>query len=122
MSVEIWGSGDVMREFLHVNDMASASIFVIGLDKEVYESNTKLMLSHINVGTGKDITIRKLAEMIKEITGFNGTISYNKSKPDGAKRKLIDVSLLKNMGWSYSTELNQGLIDTYTSYLIKLDK
>lgn len=122
VSVEIWGSGDVMREFLHVNDMASASIFLIGLDKKVYESNTKLMLSHINVGTGKDITIRKLAEMIREITGFNGTISYDKSKPDGAKRKLIDVSRLKNMGWSYTTELKQGLMDTYNSYLIKLDK
>ena len=121
VSVEIWGSGNVMREFLHVDDMASASIFVIGLDKKVYESNTKPMLSHINIGTGKDITIRKMAEMIKEITGFNGKISYDQSKPDGAKRKLIDVSRLDNMGWSYGTELNQGLMDTYSSYLAKLD-
>ena len=79
------------------------------------------MLSHINVGTGKDITIRKMAEMIKEVVGFNGKISYDQSKPDGAKRKLIDVSRLDNMGWSYSTELNQGLMDTYSSYLAKLD-
>lgn len=122
VSVEIWGSGNVMREFLHVDDMASASIYVIGLDKKDYESNTKPMLSHINVGTGKDITISKLAEMIKEITGFNGKISYDQSKPDGAKRKLIDVSRLDSMGWSYSIELNQGLMDTYCSYLAKLNK
>jgi GDP-L-fucose synthase len=122
VSVDIWGSGNVMREFLHVNDMASASIFVIGLDKSIYKSNTRPMLSHINVGTGKDVTIRKMAEMIKEITGFSGKISYDQSKPDGAKRKLIDVSRLANMGWSYSTELAQGLRETYNSYLAELDR
>lgn len=122
VSVDIWGSGNVMREFLHVDDMASASIFVIGLDKEIYESNTKPMLSHINVGTGEEITIRDLAEMIKEIVGFSGEVSYDRSKPDGAKRKLIDVSRLKSMGWSYGIELYQGLMDTYKSYLAKLNR
>ncbi len=120
-SVNIWGSGNVMREFLHVDDMASASIFVFNLEKKIYESNTKPMLSHINVGTGKDITIRKVAEIIKEITGFKGKIIYDQSKPDGAKRKLIDVSRLEKMGWKYRIELSKGLLDTYKSYLTRID-
>ena len=122
LTVDIWGSGNVKREFLHVTDMVLASLFVLRLEKKVYEENTKPMLSHINVGTGKDITIRKLVEMLKEITNFNGEIVFNRSKPDGPKRKLIDVSRIENMGWSYSMDLNQGLRATYDSYLAELEK
>ncbi len=113
----IWGSGNAMREFLYVDDMAQASIFVLELSKDSYQTNTKPMLSHINVGTGKDITIRELAEIMKEVIGYNGKINYDLSRPDGAPRKLIDVSRLSNMGWKYSIDLEEGLIKTYNWYL-----
>ncbi len=115
--VTVWGSGKVMREFLYVDDMADASIFILKLEKEKYLENTKPMLSHINVGTGKDTTIQKVAEIMKEVTGFKGEISYDKSKPDGTPRKLIDVSRLSKMGWTYSTDLLEGLKKTYKWYL-----
>ena len=115
--VTVWGSGKVMREFLYVDDMADASIFILKLEKEKYLENTKPMLSHINVGTGKDTTIQKVAEIMKEVIGFKGEISYDKSKPDGTPRKLIDVSRLSKMGWTYSTDLLEGLKKTYKWYL-----
>lgn len=115
--VTVWGSGKVMREFLYVDDMADASIFILKLEKEKYLENTKPMLSHINVGTGKDTTIQKVAEIMKEVVGFKGEISYDKSKPDGTPRKLIDVSRLSTMGWTYSTDLLEGLKKTYKWYL-----
>ena len=115
--VVIWGKGNAMREFLYVDDMAVASIFVLGLDKKTYQANTKPMLSHINVGTGVDITIFKLAETMKKVIGFEGKLSFDPSKPGGAERKLIDVSRIENMGWSYSVNLNEGLIATYEWYL-----
>ena len=115
--VVVWGTGNAMREFLYVNDMATASLFVFELDDEVYRSNTKPMLSHINVGTGKDITIKELAETLKEVVGFTGKIIFDTTKQDGALRKLIDVSRLENMGWKYSVDLKEGLEKTYRWYL-----
>ena len=114
--VKVWGSGKAMREFLYVDDMASASIFVLMLDKVIYHENTKPMLSHINIGTGKDITIREVAEKMAKIIGFDGDITFDPTKPDGAPRKLIDVSRLTKLGWSYSTDLDDGLKKTYEWY------
>ena len=114
--VVVWGTGKVMREFLYVDDMAEASIFVLELDEETYQSNTKPMLSHINVGTGIDVTIREMAETMKQVVGFKGELVFDTTKPDGAPRKLIDVSRLKNMGWNYVVDLTEGLNKTYMWY------
>ena len=111
--VTVWGSGRPMREFLHVDDMAEASLFVLELDEETYRANTRPMLSHINVGTGKDCTIRELAETMKRVVGFEGELVFDPSKPDGAPRKLLDVSRLAAMGWRYRIELEEGLRQTY---------
>lgn len=111
--VAIWGSGNPMREFLHVDDMAAASVHVMELDSEVYGANTQPMLSHINVGTGIDCTIRELAETIAKVTGFKGVLTFDATKPDGAPRKLMDVSRLKSMGWQANIELEEGLRDAY---------
>lgn len=115
--VEVWGTGNAMREFLYVDDMAEASLFVLELDEKIYKNNTKPMLSHINVGSGKDITIKELAEIMKEVVGFEGELFFDTTKPDGAPRKLIDVSLLSNLGWNYSTNLKEGLIKTYEWFI-----
>ncbi len=115
--VKVWGSGNAMREFLYVDDMAEASIFILNLDLKTYQANTQPMLSHINVGTGKDITIRELSEIMKEVVGYNGKLSFDTTKPDGTPRKLIDVSRLSNMGWKYSTNLKEGLKITYEWFL-----
>lgn len=115
--VNVWGSGKAKREFLYVDDMANASIFILGLNKDLYVAKTKPMLSHINVGTGKDISIKEVAEVMKDVVGFKGKISYDLSKPDGAPRKLIDSSLLSSLGWEYSTSLSDGLQKTYKWYL-----
>jgi len=115
--VVIWGTGNAMREFLYVDDMAEASLFVLELDEKTYQANTKPMLSHINVGTGKDVTIREMAETMKEVVGFKGGLSFDTTKPDGTPRKLIDVSRLSNMGWEYSVDLKDGLSKTYKWYL-----
>ena len=119
--VVIWGSGKPKREFLHVDDMATASLFVLELDKETYAANTDAMLSHINVGTGSDISIMELAQMVARVTGFQGRISNDPSKPDGTMRKLMDVSRLANMGWTASIGLEQGLRDTYDWFLTHQD-
>jgi GDP-L-fucose synthase len=111
--VVIWGSGKPMREFLHVDDMAAASVHVMELDDEVYRANTQPMLSHINVGTGVDCTIRELAEAVARVTGFKGRLSFDASKPDGTPRKLMDVSRLKALGWQASIGLDDGLADAY---------
>ena len=115
--VEVWGTGNAMREFLYVDDMAEASLFVLELDEEIYKNNTKPMLSHINVGSGQDITIRELAEIMKEVVQFEGKLFFDTAKPDGAPRKLIDISLLSNLGWNYSTNLKEGLIKTYEWFI-----
>ena len=96
--VAIWGSGKPYREFLHVDDMAEASLFVLDLSKQTYEANTQPMLSHINVGTGQEVSIAQLAESIAQVTGFTGKIVFDSTKPDGTPRKLMDVSRLKQMG------------------------
>ena len=115
--VEIWGSGKALREFLHVSDMAEASLFVLELDEKAYQANTKPILSHINIGTGKDVTIMEMAEVMKRVVGFKGNLTFDITKPDGPLRKLIDVSRLSNMGWRYSTHLEKGLKETYKWYL-----
>ena len=115
--VEVWGSGNAMREFLYVDDMAEASLFVLELDRESYIANTKPLLSHINVGTGKDISIREMAETMREVVGFEGELTFNSNKPDGSPRKLIDVTRLSKMGWTYRTNLKEGLEKTYKWYL-----
>tara|TARA_B100000886_G_C20393030_1_gene479157 strand:+ start:516 stop:1469 length:954 start_codon:yes stop_codon:yes gene_type:complete len=115
--VVVWGTGKAMREFLYVDDMAEAAIFVLNLEKEIYEENTEEMLSHINIGTGVDVTTKELANTVREVVGFKGELIFDKSKPDGAPRKLIDVSRLSKMGWNYKTDLKTGLKKTYKWYL-----
>ena len=115
--VVVWGTGKAMREFLYVDDMAEASLFVLELDEETYKANTQPMLSHINVGTGKDVTIRDMAQIMKQVVGYEGKLIFDTTKPDGALRKLIDVTRLKRMGWEYSMDLKDGLANTYNWYL-----
>ena len=105
-----------MREFLYVDDMAAASLFVLELDEQTYKANTKPILSHINVGTGKDTTIREIAETIKELVGYKGKLIFDTTKPDGPPRKLIDITRLKKMGWEYGIDLKEGLNETYKYY------
>jgi len=114
--VMIWGTGAPRREFLHVDDMAHASLFVMDLDHAIYAANTDAMLSHVNVGTGKDVSIADLARMIAHITGFRGRITFDTSRPDGTMRKLMDVSRLASMGWQAQLGLEEGLVDTYRWY------
>lgn len=115
--VVVWGSGSPMREFLHVDDMAAASVHVMELDQAHYAAHTEPMLSHINVGTGVDCSIRQLAETVKRVTGFAGKLRFDASKPDGAPRKLMDVSRLKGLGWKAEIPLEAGLQDTYQWFL-----
>jgi nucleoside-diphosphate-sugar epimerase len=115
--VTIWGSGRPRREFLHVDDMAEASLFVLNLPIDTYLQNTSPMLSHLNVGTGQDVSIQELAEIISEVTGFKGSITNDVSKPDGTLRKLLDVSKLANMGWKAKIDLRQGIEETYQWFL-----
>ncbi len=117
--VVVWGTGNAMREFLYVDDMATASLFVLELDEDTYQANTKPMLSHINVGTGKDVTIKEMAQTMKRVIGYTGKLTFDMTKPDGAPRKLIDVTRLSNMGWKYSIDLECGLNKTYNWYLDK---
>ena len=115
--VVIWGTGTPMREFLHVDDMAQASLFVMDLDKDTYDRETDPMLSHINVGTGTDVSIADLARMVAEVTGFRGRLGFDTSKPDGTPKKLMDVSRLARLGWTASIPLEQGLRETYAWFL-----
>lgn len=115
--VVVWGTGTPMREFLYVDDMAAASVYVMELNKETYQANTQPMLSHINVGTGADCTIREMAETMAKVVGFKGNVTFDSTKPDGTPRKLMDVSRLKNLGWTYSIELESGLSKTYQWFL-----
>lgn len=115
--VVIWGSGKPRREFLHVDDMAAASVHVMELDHAAYAANTQPMLSHINVGTGTDCTIRELAEIIARVTGFKGRLTFDASKPDGTPQKLLDVSRLKALGWTAGITLEDGVRQTYQWFL-----
>jgi len=115
--VEVWGSGKPMREFLHVDDMADASIHIMDIDKKILESEVDPILSHINIGTGTDITIADVAQTVKEVVGFCGEIVFNTKMPDGTKRKLLDVSKMENLGWKPVIALKDGLKDTYEWFL-----
>lgn len=115
--VAIWGSGIPRREFLHVDDMADASIFVMDLPLQEYEANTQPMLSHINVGYGEDVTICELAELVAQVTGFAGEIAFDTTKPDGTLRKLMDSSRLLTMGWKPQVVLADGIKETYNWFL-----
>jgi nucleoside-diphosphate-sugar epimerase len=115
--VVIWGSGTPRREFLHVDDMADACLFVLNLPESVYRENTRPMLSHINVGSGEDVSIAELADLLAKATGFSGRISYDRSRPDGTPRKLLDVSKLARMGWRSQIGLEDGIGRTYDWFL-----
>jgi GDP-L-fucose synthase len=115
--VVIWGSGKPMREFLYVDDMATASVYVMQLDLDTYRAHTEPMLSHINVGTGEDTAIGDLAKLVGKTVGYRGRIVFDTTKPDGTPRKLLDVSKLKALGWSASTPLNTGLQRAYQAFL-----
>ncbi len=119
--VVIWGSGTPRREFLHVDDMATASLFVLDLPKADYDANTDPMLSHINVGTGTDISILDLAQAVAKVTGFQGRITTDPSKPDGTLRKLMDVGRLAKMGWRAQISLEDGIAETYQWYLANIE-
>jgi nucleoside-diphosphate-sugar epimerase len=116
-AVTIWGTGTPRREFLHVDDMAAACLFVMDLDRASYDANTSPMLSHINVGTGTDVSILELAQMVAEVTGFRGEIRCDTNKPDGTPRKLMDVSRLRDMGWQAQIDLRDGIAATYRWFL-----
>ena len=120
--LDVWGSGRPLREFLHVDDMAAASVHVMELDDSVYQANTSPMLSHINVGTGVDCTIRELAETVQRVIGFEGELTFDASKPDGTPRKLMDVSRLKALGWEASITLEEGLNDAYGWFIENQDR
>ncbi|MEM9841175.1 MAG: NAD-dependent epimerase/dehydratase family protein, partial [Pseudomonadota bacterium] len=115
--VTVWGSGRPMREFLHVDDMAAASLHIMNLDQATYAANTDPMQSHINVGTGVDCTIRELAETIADVTGYSGELEFDASKPDGTPRKLMSVEKLERLGWRASISLARGLAETYDWFL-----
>ena len=115
--VVAWGSGKPMREFLHVDDMAAASVHVMELDKSLYDANTSSMLSHINVGTGVDCTIRELVETVARVVDYQGEIVWDSSKPDGTPRKLMDVSRLEQLGWKAKIGLEEGLVNSYAWFL-----
>ena len=113
----VWGTGNAKREFLYVDDMAQASLFILELDERIYKANTQPMLSHINIGTGVDLSIREMAETMKKVINYKGRIVYETSRPDGPPRKLTDVSRLSQMGWKYTVDLKKGLEKTYEWYL-----
>ncbi len=119
-SVVLWGTGTPFREFLYVDDMAAASIFVMELDEAMYQANTQPMLSHINVGFGSDITIRDVADLVAKVVGFEGRIDFDVSKPDGTMKKLMDSRRLERLGWKASVDLQSGLKAAYGAYLQKM--
>jgi len=118
-SVAIWGTGTPKREFLYVDDMAAASVHVMNLSKVIYDRHTEPMRSHINVGYGKDVTIREVAEIIGETVGYQGQITFDDTKPDGSPRKLMDSNLLKGLGWTAQVGLKAGLKLAYQDFLKK---
>ena len=116
-SISIWGTGTPLREFLYVDDMAAASVYVMNLEKLTYEKHTHPMLSHINVGVGHDLTIAELAETIGKVIGYEGKIEFDNTKPDGSPRKLMDSTRLNNLGWQAKVNLEDGLTLAYQDFL-----
>ena len=116
-TVVVWGTGKPMREFLFVEDMAEASLYIHNLDIKTYQNNTSLMVSHINIGTGVDVSIRELAETVKDVLKYDGQLIFDTTKPDGTPRKLMNVNLLSKLGWKAKTNLVQGLERSYRSFL-----
>jgi GDP-L-fucose synthase len=119
--ISIWGTGNVKREFLHVDEMAKACLFVMNLGLKIYEQETRPQMAHINIGSGNDISIRDLSFMISKIIGFKGNIIFDKTKPEGPPRKLMDNSLIKNLGWVNECNLEEGLLLTYEDFLKNID-
>lgn len=115
--VFIWGDGSPLREFLHVDDMAKASLYILGLKKAEYFKNVHPTLSHINVGSGEEISIKDLAYIVSKIVKYNGVIKFDTTKPNGTKRKLLDTKKINSMGWSPTIRLEEGLVGTYKWYL-----
>ncbi len=118
-AVEVWGSGTPRREFLHVDDLAGACLFVAGLAKDKYAGHTTTRLSHLNVGTGKDVSIAGLVDLIQKVVGYQGEVIYNSDYPDGTQRKLLDVSVLSELGWNARIGLEDGIAATYQWYLTR---
>jgi len=116
-TVTLWGTGTPLREFLHVDDMAAASVFVMNLPKAVYDQQTQPMQSHLNVGFGSDLSIRALAETIARVVGYTGAIALNPAQPDGTPRKLMDSRRLNALGWQPAIALEQGLAGAYADFL-----
>ena len=116
-SVEIWGSGTPRREFLHVDDLADACVFISCLPNEEYAAHTEPRLSHLNIGTGMDVSIAELADVIRAVVGYEGQIEYNSDYPDGTKRKLLNVSAVSGLGWKAQIGLEEGIAGTYQWYL-----
>lgn len=114
--VEIWGTGTPRREFLYVDDMASASVYVMNLPRSIYDAHTQAQLSHINVGVGHDVTIREVAELVRKVVGYEGDIAFDTSKPDGAPRKLMDTAKLNALGWESEVGLEAGLTKAYAAF------
>jgi GDP-L-fucose synthase len=117
--VVAWGTGSALREFLYVDDMAAAAIHVMELDDAIYKKSTSTMSSHLNVGTGKDCSIKELTEKIAKVVQFKGSITWDKSKPDGSPRKLMDSTKMRMLGWSPAIELDVGLKTTYADFLTR---
>ena len=117
--VIVWGTGTPRRDFLFVDDMAAASIFVHELDQHTFENNTQKMQSHINIGTGIDVTIKELVQSVKEVVGYDGNVIFDSKRPDGSPRKIMNIDLLKKLGWKAKINLRSGLSISYTNYLLK---
>jgi GDP-L-fucose synthase len=118
-SVTIWGTGNPKREFLYVDDLAQASIHIMNLDKKIYNEKKVSLSSYINVGSTKELTIKELAETIKEVINFKGKINFDPSKPDGAHRKWIDSGCLNRLGWVPKVNLEDGLRSTYLEFIAR---
>ena len=117
-TVIVWGTGNPRREFLYADDMAEACLFIHNIDKKIFEKQTQKQLSHINIGTGIDVTIKELTAFIKEIVKYDGDIIFDVTKPDGTPRKLMNIDLLKKLGWNAKVTLKEGLRRTYKDYLL----
>jgi GDP-L-fucose synthase len=120
--VQLWGTGSARREFLHVDDMASGSVFIMQLEDGIYDQATQNgQMTHINIGTGEDLTIRELSEKVQAVTAYSGRVLWDHTQPDGTPQKLLDVSVLTRLGWKAGIPLSEGLLQTYQAYKMKAD-